>query len=95
MPSRPFVDNYSGDFDAMVLDLTMSDMEGIELIRFLAGKNCASSLILISGYGKGMLGAGGQLAQEPGLNVMGVIHRPIDVDRLSGLLCKVEVREAV
>ncbi len=92
--SVAFVDNYSGDFDVMVLDLTMPDMDGIELISFLAERNCRSTLILISGFDEGLLAIAERLAQERGLNVAGAIHKPIDIDILEGLLGKAKVREA-
>ena len=41
---------YDRDFDVIVLDLLMPEVDGIELLRFLAEADCEASIILMSGF---------------------------------------------
>jgi EAL domain-containing protein (putative c-di-GMP-specific phosphodiesterase class I)/FixJ family two-component response regulator len=72
--------------DAIVMDLSMPDMDGIELIRYLAENKCSASLILMSGLDSGVLATAERLARERGLTVLGAVTKPIDIATLETLL---------
>jgi EAL domain-containing protein (putative c-di-GMP-specific phosphodiesterase class I) len=72
--------------DAIVMDLSMPNMDGIELIRYLAENNCSASLILMSGLDSGVLATAERLARERGLTVLGAVTKPIDITTLETFL---------
>ena len=41
--------HYSKNLDCIVMDLSMPEMDGVELIRFLGDNRCTASIIVISG----------------------------------------------
>ncbi|MBT3702436.1 MAG: EAL domain-containing response regulator [Alphaproteobacteria bacterium] len=72
--------------DAIVMDLSMPNMDGIELIRYLAENGCSAALILMSGLDSGVLATAERLARDRGLTVLGAITKPIDILTLEKLL---------
>lgn len=72
--------------DVICLDLAMPGTDGIELLRYLEGRNCRAQLVVISGYHGAMVGAAVRLAEALGLRVAGVFHKPIRIADLKDLL---------
>jgi EAL domain-containing protein (putative c-di-GMP-specific phosphodiesterase class I)/FixJ family two-component response regulator len=81
-----FRQNYQGDADVIVLDLFLPGVDGIEVIRFLAGMNCKAGLILISGFDSGVLHSAQKLTVEYGLNFIGSLNKPFRYPELVALL---------
>ncbi len=70
----------------LILDLMMPEIDGIEMIRYVADKMPHISLILMSGIDASILHAAQELAVEHGLKLLGVLQKPFHPDRLSKLL---------
>ena len=70
----------------IVMDLTMPDGDGVELLRFLHGVKSKSTIVLISGFDHKVLEATRRLAEELGLNVAGVLQKPISSKALIEML---------
>ncbi len=81
-----FMEKYDKRADVIVLDLMMPGVDGIEVIRFLAGIDCDALLILISGFDMGVLHSAQKLATEQGLNFVGSLSKPFRYDALHQLL---------
>ncbi len=81
-----FMEQYDKRADVIVLDLIMPGVDGVEVIRYLAGIDCDSKLILISGFDTGVLHSAQKLATEQGLNVGGSLSKPFRFDELYQLL---------
>lgn len=64
----------------------MPDIDGIEIIRFLAEIRCTSHLILMSGFDSSVLHSAEKLAAEQGLKLMGSLYKPFRVHELNQLL---------
>ena len=81
-----FLSERTADDDVILLDLNMPDMDGIEVIRALAGKQCRSSLILISGNDTSVLHSAEKLARAHSLNMVVSLCKPIQIGMLQQLL---------
>jgi len=86
--ANDFKNGFKGDADVIVLDLLLPDIDGIEIIRFLAETKCKSRLILVSGFDEGVLHSAEKLVLEQGLPFIGSLNKPFRKNDLSTLLEK-------
>lgn len=81
-----FSRQFTRDLDVVVLDLLMPEIDGIELIRFLAENRSEASIILMSGFDDSVLQAANDVARGYGLNVLGSLTKPFEIEALESLL---------
>ena len=72
--------------DVVVSDLDMPGMDGMELIRLMAEKRHRASLIVVSAHGKPLLGSVQAMAEEYGVNFLGVISKPLTAQKFEAAL---------
>ncbi len=72
----------------IILDLNMPGKDGIELLDYLVEQGCTSRLMFISGVDRRVLGTTEQLATSRGLDVAGVMQKPVDVTELRQVLAE-------
>jgi len=72
--------------DLIILDLSLPGIDGIEILRELSYKNCASRLIFVSGQDRGVLRAAEDLAKARALNYVATLSKPVRISRLRGYL---------
>jgi len=72
--------------DAIVLDLQIGNRDGIEQLRFLSDKGYREPIILMSGLDDRLLAAARQIGEGLGLQIAAVLHKPVRVAELSGIL---------
>lgn len=72
--------------DILLLDLAMPGVDGVDVIGRLARLPRSPAIILISGHGEAVLRAASRGAESAGLSVLGVLTKPVDVERLLALL---------
>ena len=70
----------------IVLDLTLPDHDGMELLKFLAERKCAADIILISSHGQLILDQAMKLGDFHGLNMHRVLQKPFPIDDLKAAL---------
>lgn len=85
-----FISNSADNMDALVLDLMMPDVDGVEMIRLLAGMQSKVPLILISGVDKSVLHSAQELAFEHKLNIVGTLQKPFLPHELRNMLSNIE-----
>lgn len=74
------------DPDIITIDLVMPGLDGVEIMRLLAERDCRAKIIISSGMGTRVLDAAQRSAREHGLNILGVISKPISKEALRSLV---------
>jgi CheY-like chemotaxis protein len=72
----------------LAIDLSMPGMGGVEVMRRLAAKGCAASIIISSGAGREEIDEAHREAQALGLRVAGTLPKPFSVSALRALLAE-------
>jgi DNA-binding response OmpR family regulator len=70
----------------VVLDLGMPGMDGVELLRFLADREFADPVLIISGFDRRVLESAFHLGEELGLTMKGPIEKPARLEELEAVL---------
>jgi len=76
--------------DVIVLDLSLPDTDGVELLRHLAESGCRARILIVSGFDERVLETSGRLGAALGLDVAGTLNKPIRIADLRSALAKVE-----
>lgn len=84
-----FKARYCDDFDIVILDLAIPGTDGVELIRYLASRDCRAAIVLMSGFDMRLIHSAGQLAEAQGLRVIGTLNKPVHVASLKNVLGQV------
>ncbi len=74
----------------LVLDLILPDIDGIEVIRALAKRQCFCPLILISGFDNKVLHSAQQLAEAHKMPVIATLTKPFELSKFCALLQNVK-----
>lgn len=74
--------------NVILMDLQMPKLDGVELIRKLAKHQSKSAIILVSGMDKSVLETTEELGKSLGLNMVGFLNKPIDIDDAKKILEK-------
>lgn len=72
--------------DLVILDLAMPNVDGIELLHFLAEEHCRALVLLMSGLDPDMREAALRLGRAYRLNMAGIVAKPIRAAELRELL---------
>lgn len=75
--------------DVIVMDLVMPDMDGVELLLWLAENKCTGSIILISGYDGQYLKIAEHIGDAKGGNIIGSLTKPFEINELEEMLQQV------
>src|SRR3990172_4710479 len=72
--------------DRIILDLHLSNGDGIELLRFLAAEKSRAEIILVSGVDSRTLATAERLGKQHGLQMGAALHKPLTVEMLENAL---------
>ena len=76
--------------DMVALDLGMPGMDGVELIRFLAGHHFESPVLIVSGFDRRILESAFRLGEALGLTMVGPVEKPVRFEVLQDMLSRVK-----
>lgn len=62
------------------LDLSMPDVDGIEVITALGKRQCKAEIFLMSGFDKELLNSAKHIALEYDLNIIETLNKPMDIN---------------
>lgn len=71
---------------AICLDVVMPDVDGIELLKLLADRQCKAPILVISGYSKLYLDSAENLAEAFGLPYVKTLAKPLSLATLRAAL---------
>ena len=74
--------------DLALCDLEMEGMDGVEFLAQLGAERPGMSVVLISGMDKSLIESVEGMARSSGLRVLGALQKPVDRDKLAGLIAR-------
>jgi DNA-binding response OmpR family regulator len=72
--------------DVILLDLTLPGTDGIELLKYMAEMGTRARILIVSGYDEGIRRMAHTIGVAKGLDMAGVLAKPLRVAELRGLL---------
>ena len=76
--------------DVILLDLTLPGTDGIELLNYMAEMKTKARILIISGYDEGIRRMAFQIGQARGLDMAGMLAKPLRVAELRRLLTELK-----
>jgi DNA-binding response OmpR family regulator len=80
--------------DVVAVDLAMPGGDGIELLRYLAERRSAATVLIVSGFDGRVLDAAMRLGKALGLRMAGPLHKPMRVDEMIAAIRAAEREDA-
>ncbi len=74
--------------DVVVLDLTLPGTDGIELLNYMSEMGTKARILIVSGYDAGIRRMAYTIGVARGLDMAGVLAKPVRVAELRGLLAQ-------
>ncbi len=82
-----FIDAYNRkNPDVIVVDVVMANIDGIELVKYLAEVGCDARVLVISGYTERYLDNTRILGEAFGLSSITAMRKPIEMNQLEEFL---------
>ncbi len=82
-----FIDAYNRkNPDVIVVDVVMANIDGIELVKYLAEVGCDARVLVISGYTERYLDNTKTLGEAFGLSSITAMRKPIELNQLEAFL---------
>ena len=78
--AEDFMKNYeAGEPDIIVMDIVMPNVDGLELLQYLAGRKCRSRILVMTGYNEIYLHQAKSLGELYGLPFIQTLMKPVEL----------------
>ncbi len=85
--AEEFIDAYNKkNPDVIVVDVVMPNIDGIELVKYLAQAGCSARVLVISGYTERYLYNTKTLGEAFGLSSITAMRKPIELNQVEEFL---------
>ncbi len=78
----------------VILDLQMPGADGIEVLRWLAERQCRADIVIMSGVDQKVIESARRLGLERGLKIADTLQKPFRVDDISAILNRLAANTA-
>jgi DNA-binding response OmpR family regulator len=72
--------------DLIILDVVMPDLDGIDLIRWLAAERCTARIIVVTGYNPSYASMAEQIGRGLGGLTISTMRKPVSLNQLRKVL---------
>lgn len=84
--ARQLTEGLDPSLTAIVIDLMMPGMDGIELVRHLAERECRATIVLMSGHDRSVLRSVEEMARTLGLRTAEPLQKPFRLAQIEAML---------
>jgi len=78
--------NQGGPYGLIVSDLSMTQFDGIQMLRLVAARQPQAAVLLMSSAGSKLLSSAEALAHSRGLRILGALSKPVGLEDLRGVV---------
>jgi DNA-binding response OmpR family regulator len=75
---------------AIIMDIVMPDMDGVELIQWLGSHHLAVPIVIMTGYDSNYADAAEAIGRGNGAIVLGKLTKPFDISELEAYLFQIQ-----
>ena len=87
LSAQPFMQKYRElRPEVVAVDLAMPQVDGVQLLRFLAEEKCTAPVIIVSGFDRRVLDSSMRLGRALGLDMKGPLEKPVRLQEILDLL---------
>lgn len=76
----------------IMLDLQMPDIDGVEMLRWLADERCLANIVIMSGFDQKVIDSARMLGKERGLAIFATLQKPFRLAEVMGVLERIAPR---
>ena len=76
--------------DLVILDLSLGDADGVEVLRYFSEAGCKAQIILMSSFDERLINTALRVGSSYRLNMLGTLQKPVSPQDLRGMVGKIQ-----